>query len=445
MSTRRSFLKTATAAGLAPLLTSLWPQSARAEGRTALPKRLVVFFTPNGTNPETWFPIGGPGGETDFELRPLHESLESWKQRLIFTRGIDMKSLELGPGEPHQRGMGALLTGSHLQEGTFVGGDGTLAGWANGISVDQVVAEAIGGATAKKSVELGVRVLGSDVRHRLSYLGPAQPLPPQTNPHLAFESLFGELGNDPLLKKKNRDRRKSVLDAAQAQMALLRKRVSTADRLKLDEHHAMLRDMEKQLWAEVEIGGACALPKAPLPLEQPEAEEHMQEVALQQIDLLSMVLACDISRVVTLQFSAGTNNIRFPFLGSYADDHILSHSGPNDSTSIAEWAYRQSWYAQQFAYLLARLDAIPEKEGTLLDNTLVLWCSELAQGNTHSHKDMPFILAGGAGGQLKTGRYLQYESKPHNDLLIAILNLMGVPADTFGDPDYVTGILPGLV
>lgn len=434
-------------AALAPVALPLLG-SLPARGQTpTFPKRFLVFFTPNGTNPETWFPAPGQT-ETDFVLGPVHQPLLPFRDRLLLTRGIAMQSLEVGPGEPHQRGMGAVLSGTHLQEGTFVGGDGSLAGWGDGISVDQHIANHIGNQTAKKSVELGVRVLGSEVRHRINYAGPAQPLPPQTDPRLAFNALFGSFSGVPGSQEAaeaeaQRARRRRVLAAARQQFFALRPRLSSADRQKIDQHHTYVAEMEHRLEAYGVFGEGCAVPPQPPFLLSPEHENNMDEVSRLQIDLMVMALACDVTRVGTLQFSSGANNIRFPHLASYSDDHQLSHAGPSDTTSIDEWSTRQRWYAGELAYLLSRLDSIPEGEGTLLDNTLIFWCSELAQGNTHSHADMPFLLAGGGGG-FATGRYVQYANRSHNDLLVSLMNAFGVPGDTFGDPNYSTGPLPGL-
>ena len=441
---RRRFLTGLGAGATLPLLGSLGSRSAFAAEPPSIPKRLLIFYTPNGTNPQTWFPTAGES-PSDFALTPLHAALEPHKQDVIFLRGVDMLCTVKGPGEPHQRGMGAVLSGRHLQEGTMVGGDGTLAGWGDGITVDQAIANQIGNTTAKKTLEFGVRVLGSDVRHRMCYAGPAQPIPPQTNPHAAFGSLFAGLQVQPTQAAAIRARRKSVLDAAHAQFEWVRKRVSTADRIKLDQHRVMVRTLEKQLSADVELGGACAVPTEPPDYGDPQSEAVMAQVAKHQIDITVMALACDITRVATLQMSAGTNNIRFPFLNSYADDHVLSHAGPTDDTSIAEWAMRQAWYSSQFAYLLQSMKDIPEGAGNLLDNTVVLWCSELSQGNTHSHADMPFVLAGRAGGQLTPGRYLQFENRSHTDLLLSLMHLMDAPAETFGDPDFVTGPIQELL
>lgn len=448
MMNRRTFLRRALKTGLAmPLLGSLGPMGFRTASANpgGYPTRFLVFFTPNGTNPDSWFPTPGID-ETDFSLTPMHAPLEPFKSEIMYLRGVDMKSVAVGPGEPHQQGMGGILTGSHLQAGNFVGGDGSLAGWSNGTSVDQTIANAIGTETPRKSLELGLRVLGSAVRHRLSYKAPAQPLPPIVDPHAAWTTLFSELSLTPSEALAVQQRRQSILDAVHGQFVHVRPKLSTQDLAKLDTHREMVRDLEKSLSKTTELGANCAIPAEPANYPNPQGEQVMDEVMKQQIDLLVMTLACDITRVASLQCSSGANNIRFPFLSSYADDHSLSHAGPSDSTSQSEWAFRQQWYAAQFAYLLAKLQAVPEGDGTLLDHTLVLWCNELGQGNTHSHDDIPFVLAGRAGGAVSPGRYVQYAGKNHNDLLAACAQAMGLTdVELYGDPNFATGVLPGIL
>jgi hypothetical protein len=441
---RRAFMRAgigglAGATVAAPLLGSL---GARAQAES-FPTRLLVFFTPNGMNPDVWFPTPG-ASETDFTLGAVHQPLAAFRDRMLITSGINMESLQVGPGEPHQRGMGAVLTGTHLQEGNFVGGDGTLAGWGDGISLDQHVANHIGQSTPYKSLELGVRVLGSEVRHRINYAGPAQPLPPQVNPRQAWNTLFADIGTEPSEAAATKARRQRILAAAREQFLALRPRLSSSDLQKLDQHHTYVAEMETRLEATGELGEQCQQPAQPPFMLQPEHEDNMDEVVPLQIDMMVMALACDLTRVGTLQMSSGANNIRFPHLSSYTDDHQLSHAGPSDTTSQGEFAQRRAWYAEQFAYLLGQLDAIPEGDGTLLDHTLILWCNELAQGNTHSHANMPFLLAGGQSVGLQTGRYVQYAGARHNDLLIAMMNAMGVSGNTFGDANYCNGPLAGL-
>jgi hypothetical protein len=441
--TRRDLLKATAGVSLAaPLLGSLTPTTARAQTVT-YPTRLLVFFQPNGHNPGDWFPTPG-NSATEFTLNQTMAPLAPHRNDLIITSGIDMRSLELGPGEPHQRGMGAVLSGTHLQEGSFVGGDGTLAGWGNGISVDQHVANHIGGGTRLKSLELGIRATGAEVRTRINYAGPAQPIPPENTPRRAHSRIFGDFTVAPSEQAQITTRRRSVLDGARRQFALLRSKVGAADRAKLDVHEALVRDIETRLDATGVSPSACEIPPQPPFFWDATDEDRMDEVSRLQIDLMVMAMACDITRVGTLQYSTGANNIRFPHVDNYGDDHQLSHAADTDAASQAWWATRHRWYAEEFAYLLQQMKNIPEGDGTLLDNTLIFWCNELAQGNTHSHANMPFVLAGGAGGRVQTGRFLQYGGANHNDLLVSIMNACGVEGTTFGDPNYCTGPLAGI-
>ncbi|MCA9545027.1 MAG: DUF1552 domain-containing protein [Myxococcales bacterium] len=432
---RRRFLQ----AGAGSLLALPLLQAGRAFGQPATPpRRLLVWFTPNGVNPETWFPAPG-STERDFTLGQVLTPLRRHQQRLIVTQGIDMLSPAMGPGEPHQAGMGAVLTGTHLQPGDFVGGDGTLAGWADGVSVDQLIARQIGADTRVPSLELGVRVAGSEVRHRINYAGPANPLPPNEVPRAVYARLFSALDPaDPALAARLNSRR-SALDAVRRQFALVRGQVGAADRARLDAHASLVRDIERRLSAEA---AACVAPDQP-PLFNPGDEDHMAQATELMVDLAVAALACDQTRVITLQLSSGANNIRFPHLSSTQDDHQLSHAGPGDAMARAEWARRKVWYATQFARLLDLLEAIPEGDGTLLDHTQILWCSELAQGNSHSHANMPFLLAGGGAGWA-TGRYLRFEGRAHNDLLLSLARAFGVGVDAVGRRELVRGPLPGL-
>lgn len=438
--TRRGLLRGALGV---PFALPLLPSLSRAQEASAPPKRFIVFFHPNGTMPDEWFPTPGVDEES-FVLGRILAPLEPHRGDVIITSGIDLSSLQQGPGEPHQRGMGGLLTGRPLLEGEFVGGDGSLAGWGSGISVDQRIAEAIGQSTRLRSLLLGVRndhpTGAGEVRNRLSYLGPAQPLPPEGDPVAAFNLLFSDMGTDPGALLELRARRRSVLDAVLDQFSLVTPKLSADDRARLDSHAALVRDLEQRLTAEM---GDCAMPAPPSPLVVND-ENTMQDIARQHIDLMVLALSCDLTRVASLQFSNAQNHIRFPWLESYGDGHSLSHAGPSNSAAKEEWVARDNWYCQQLAYLLTKLKEIPEGDGTLLDNTCILWVNELSQGNTHSHSNMPFVLAGSAGGYFRTGRYVRFESASHNDLLLSLLRAFDIDDETFGDPAFCTGPLAAL-
>jgi hypothetical protein len=444
MISRRTFLRGLGGVGLAmPLLQVLPGRSARAA--EAFPRRLIVFFNPNGTLKERWSPSGT---ETDFALPEILGPLERHKRRLVITDGIDMPVSEEGPGGPHNRGMASLLTGEIIREGPFPDGDGRLAGWAGGISIDQFVARELGAQTRFTTLELGVRALDNEPRARISYLGPDQPVPPENDPHNVWQRLFAPMDADPEVMRKLLVQRRSVLDVVRGDFERLNRKLAPEDRHKLGQHFEAVRDLERRLGLSVpggaggSSGGVCQRPEIP-PQMEVGAESEFERVASLQMDLAVMSLACDLTRVVSIAFSTALNALRFTFMGMHDQDgHSLSHAGDASLELQDQWARMLTWYTDQFASLLDRLEAIPEGEGTLLDNCLVLWCNELSRGNTHSHDDMPFILAGGAGGALRTGRHLVYDREPHNNLLLAVAQLMGVEADTFGHPEFCTRPLP---
>jgi Protein of unknown function (DUF1552) len=165
-----------------------------------------------------------------------------------------------------------------------------------------------------------------------------------------------------------------------------------------------------------------------------------------QIDLLVLALACGQTRVASLQWSRSVSQVRFTWLGISDTHHGLSHMPDTDPDSQTKLTLINQWYASQFANLITKLKSYPEGDGTLFDRCLLFWCNELGKGNIHSRNDAPYVLAGSAGGALKTGRLLQYPGDvPHNNLLVSLLQIMGLPDTTFGKPEWCTGPLSGLV
>jgi hypothetical protein len=176
------------------------------------------------------------------------------------------------------------------------------------------------------------------------------------------------------------------------------------------------------------------------------ANDSFPHVGQMQMDLLVMALACDLTRVASLQWSRAASQVRFSWLDITAAHHDLSHRGDSDTAAIDMLTRINRWYAEQLAYLIGRMKQIPEGDGTLFDNTLILWCNELAKGNTHSRVDAPYVLAGRAGGSLATGRYLRFDGDvPHNNLLLSLVHAMGQDDGSFGKPEWCTGPLTGLL
>jgi hypothetical protein len=315
------------------------------------------------------------------------------------------------------------------------------------MSIDQKIAGAIGGSTKFKSLEFGVQVYAANIWSRMCYADANRPIPPETNPYTMFDRVFGDLGADPIGVQKKIALRRSVLDTVGDDYGRLTQRVGVEDRLKLDAHLTAIRDIEARLGAGGEVGGACERPTLGAPIDH-NANGNYPAVGKLQMDLLVMALACDQTRVASLQWSSAVSNTVFSWLAEPIAEghHDLSHYGDSDTAALDKLTRINRWYAEQLAYLVSKLKEIPEGEsGSLLDNTVVLWGNELARGNSHAQQNVPFVLAGSCGGALRTGRYLKYDGTvPHNNLLVSVMNAMGVPDQTFGNPAYCTGPLPRL-
>lgn len=436
---RRTVLRGLGGAAIAlPWLEAFTPREA-AGARLSPPKRFVVMFSANGSLPSLWSPTGG---ETDFSLSPILSPLESHRDDLVIIKGVDQQGLG---GDDHQVGIGGMLTGAPLNFGPFAGVGAPPAGWAGGPSVDQRIAAVLGNDTKLRSLELGVQVGSADNWGRMIYRASNQPLPPEDQPAAVYERVFADLHTEPGALARARARRASILDTVSGEYGRLQARLGSADRARLDAHLTSIRELEKRLTGPALAEHADCTDPSLRPL-MAGANDAFPDVGAQQVDLLVMALACDITRVASLQWSRSVSQTRFTWLGIDEGHHDLSHLGDDDAVAVDKLLRINRWYAGQFASLIAKLEAIPEGEGSMLDNTLLFWCNELAKGNVHSHADAPYVLAGRAGGTVRTGRFLDFGSGvgvPHNNLLVSLLNAMGLPDSTFGKVEWCQGPLPG--
>jgi hypothetical protein len=421
---RRRFLRGAAGAAVAlPLLEAMDDAWA---GGTGFPRRFVVFFTANGTVPSMWTP--GP----DFTLSPILQPLAPHRDDIIVMSGIDMLSSG-GDRKGHNRGVGCLLTGVEP-----LGGNDGDSGYANGISVDQRMAQEIGGGTPFASLELGVRVRATIPRGRMIYTGPNQPVPPEDSPFAVFDRLFGSFGDNAAEREALAARRKSVLDAVMEDLHRLDGQLGQNDRIKLEAHLDAVRGVEHRLDALAGISAACEPPTMP-PYFNPSAEERFPEVGELQTELLVMALACGLTDIASIMWSTALSGLVPTWLGLTLDHHSYSHA--TDAASMDALVSIGTWYAERFAALLARMKEIPEGGGTLLDNTVVFWGSELGKGQPHYCTQIPIVLAGSCGGYFATGQHVSYTSMSHNNLLLNFLEAMGVSDQAFGDPAYCDGPL----
>lgn len=419
-----------------PFLEALAPRIARGQPVTPN-KRFIGLYSPNGVYTPSWFPTGD---ETNFTLSPIHQALAPFKSKVMFTSGLDLGVAVSGPGEQHQRGVGALFTGAKLDTGTFVGNDGSRAGYALGPSIDQTLVPIIGNGTRIPSLQLGVHSLLPNVAGVVSYKGANQPLLPQNDPRLTFRTLFMDTGMPPTEMEKLRLRRRSVLDNVQAQIAALKKNVSKSDQARLDQHLTLVRDLEQRLTTLPP--GTCSQPTDPGMVDY-QREAEIPNVTRMQMDLLTLAIRCDLTRVATVMFSDAMNHITMPHLNINTDIHNLTHYSDGDPQR-QQVATRDTWQTGVLLSLMTELQSIQDPDGSsALDNTLVFWGSDVSRGNVHAHDDMPFILAGGGAG-FRMGRFVKWSRVNHNNLLVSIVNGMGGNVTTYGEASFCSGALTNM-
>lgn len=423
--TRRGFLRGLLATSMATALPFVSGDSARG-APTDRAKRLVVFFTPNGTVHKHRRPTGGM---LDFDFAPgsILEPLRARRSDLVVIDGLDFKGTS-----NHEGGMAAMLTG---------GGGATSE--TRGMSVDQWVASKLAADTRFASLEFGVQTSawGAGVRTRMSYTGASSFASPIDDPGESLRRVFGNTTQTPTELDAVALGRRSILDNARTELMALRGVVPTNERAKLDVHLDAIRSMERSLGAGGS-GAACSAPT--LGAFDPYANASFPAVGRAQMDVLVAALACDATRVASIQWAHTVAPHVFSWTGTSEAHHALSHMDDGNAAGIEAFVKAERWFTEQFLYLIDRLRAMPEGSGTMLDNTLVVWAKEMGDSRLHVCTDVPFVLAGGAGGYLAKGRYINAAGASHQKLLVSICEAMGVTNRTFGDASISTGGLGGL-
>jgi hypothetical protein len=427
---RRTFLR--GAGGIALALPLLEAMEARADTPQ---KRFIALFTPNGTLRDDWLP---QGTEDQFTLSTILAPLAPYQSDVVVISDLDNAAANdpSAAGFPHPRGLAGFLTGT---ETVLVGGYPT----GGGMSIDQRLVQVMGQDTRFPSVNLGVLARGADVWSNMCYSGVGLPVPPQSDPSLAANALFTGLDADPSVAALLRARRKSVLDTVLGDLQGLQSRVSSDDRHRLDAHATAIRDIEMRVTRVTNQSLQCKPTVVPDGINAKDPVNY-EELATLQTDILVMALQCDLTRVATLQFNEAASHLTFSWLNQAVEQHSMSHAYLAYPEMRAPLIATYVWYAQRVAYLLGKLQAAPDGTGTLLDNSLLLWGNELGRPDIHSLQSIPFVLAGGAGGALRGGRFLQYNHDAHNALLVSCLQMMGAPDQSFGNPAFGSGPLPRL-
>ncbi len=437
---RRTFLRGASAALALPTLEAMLNGNGTAYAQGApLPKRFVVWFWGNGNEPGAWTPaVTGAGWSptaSQAALLPL-------KADVTLVSGMKLPVRKVN--NPHVEGVVGLLAGGNpLLHPSYTGVEGD---WnfmtVPGPSADQVVASAIGSTTAFRSLELGVTPVhgstgpGQAISH-ISHSAPYTPNPGNLDPAAVFQRLFGNgLPNPQAPDAPLKRVRASILDAVKADAADLRRRLGVNDQRRLDAHLDGVRALEQRINAmPAPPPTACRLPSTPMP--GPGVAERAQVMG----ELAVMALACDLTRVVTLQLSSPASHNRFDAYqtelscgGEPKSFHEYEHCAGYDAPVRAVLKY----FVDQYAAFVSQVKAVPEGAGTLLDNACVLGCSELSGGWDHQHVNMPLVVAGRAGGALSPGRHVAALDENPARLLLALMQAVGAPVTSWGRDQFET-------
>ncbi|SDA21162.1 DUF1552 domain-containing protein [Sphingomonas sp. NFR15] len=426
---RRTMLRGAGTMLALPLLEAMMP-SARAADLASRPKRLQVFYSPNGMMMDAFRPATqGKGFALPSTLEPLapHRAQISVFSGLGHPQAAAMGDIAAG----HGRSCPAFLTGTHVKqtEGTDI---------RCAVSIDQVYAQHLGDATMLSSLELGIdpaSLLGScDIGYScaytngISWMNPSVPLPVSANPRDVFERLFGD-GDalDAQSRLAQARRQTSILDFVRDDTQRLSGRLGSEDRRKLDEYLAATRDIEKRIQRAAASGATSQATDMERPAGIPDSfDEHVRMM----IDLQVLAMQADITRVGSFMIGRELSNRTYPEIGVPDSHHMLSHHG-NSPEKMAKLAKINRHHMEYFAYYLDRMKAVKDGEGTLLDRTMVIRGSAFGDSNQHDHMDLPVIVA---GGLVPGDRSIAVpKGTTMSNLLLAALNVLDVPTKSFGD------------
>jgi hypothetical protein len=443
---RRHFLRGLGACITLPFFESLGPTRLMAQTgaenlattATGAPLRTAFFCFPNGAIPSAWWPSAEA---QDFQLSRTLEPLGAVCSQVQLLGGLDHKAAYPGPdgAGDHARGNGVFLTGVRLKK--------SATELHAGISIDQVIAQEAGHLTRFASLELSSDAArGSGAcdsgyacayQYNLSWSSPTTPVAPESNPRLVFERLFGAGAPEERaanLKRRQQEQR-SVLDFVLEEARGMNRRLTGRDKEKLDQYLTGIREIEMNIEKAERFGAPRDL-GVETPTGIPQGRSQYVQVML---DMLLLAFQTDSTRVATLLMGHDGDNRSLPEVGVSEGHHDLSHHF-NDEEKIQKLTQIDRWYVQQLALFLQKLEQTPDVDGhSLLHNSMIVYGSGNADGNRHTHSNLPVILAGGGGGVLTPGRYVQHGSKPMSNLLLRIATEMGVrDKSQFGDS---TGVL----
>jgi hypothetical protein len=439
---RRTFLRGIGTTLALPLLDAMVPATAATRLTAAKrPTRMGFVYVPNGIIQKNWLP---KAEGTAFEFTPTMKALEPFRDKLVVMSNlaqINGRALGDGPGD-HARAGATWLTGVHPKktEGADIHA---------GISADQIAARQFGNETQLASLEIGLEepqlAGGCDSGYSCAYTNtvswrtPTSPNPMEINPRNVFERMFGDGDStDPAARLKRMQQDRSILDFVRADVARLEPSLGHRDKSKLDEYLESIRDIERRIQKAEQQNASMKMPLMEKPRAIPEDfAEHCKLMS----DLMVVAFQTDMTRVVTFMMAREGSNRSYRVIEVPDGHHSVTHH-QNDPEKIGKTEKINQYHVQNFAYLIDRLSKTPDGDGSLLDHSMILYGSSISDGNAHTHHDLPLVLVGGGNGQVKGGRHVRYKPEtPMNNLLVAMLDKSGVPAETLGDSTGELGYL----
>ena len=428
---RRTVLRGVGATIALPLLDSMVPALTALSKTAAAPvRRLGVFYVPNGMAMGYWLP------KTEgvlAELPPTLASLAPFRDQVLVLSGLADEAANLTlTGGDHARSSGTFLTCEPYEAIS----DSNLRA---AVTMDQVVARQLGKETQLASLELAlesVAVLGAcdgtscAMTNSIAWRTPTTPLPCENDPRAVFERLFGLSGStDAASRRTSIERDRSILDSVTEDVGNLDRILESGDRVKLNEYLESVRDVERRVQkAEEQL--SRELPVIDQPMGIP---SDYGEHAKVMMDLLALAYQTDLTRVSTFMLAREVSGRAYPEIGVSDSHHPLSHH-QNLPAKLEGLHKVNAYHMEQFAHLVKRLSTTPEGDGTLLDHSLLVYGTGISDSNTHFHDDLPIAVVGGTGAGLRSGRHIRYpQGTPLANLWVTVLDMMGVPVETFGD------------
>lgn len=432
---RKTFLRGVGTVMALPLLEAMAPGAALASGGPGKKRitRMAFMFVPNGVHMPAWRPATEGAFELPASLKPLAKVKDSLSVLTGLTQHWGFANGD-GAGD-HARSTAVWLTGVHIKK--TAGADIKA-----GVSVDQLAAQKVGHLTKFASLEIGCEP-GAQAGNcdsgyscayssSISWRGEATPVAKEVDPRLVFERLFsnGDPSETAESRKKRDLYRKSILDFVMDDAKSLKTQLGTRDQQKLEEYFVGVREIEQRLARAEQFNRDERIYKGDRPAGVPQDRgEHVRLLG----DMMVLAFQADLTRICTFMIANDGSNVPYKQIGVAEGHHDLSHHG-RDPLKQEKLQKINTFHIQQLAYVLEKMQSIKEDEGTLLDNTMLVYGAGISDGDRHNHDDLPILLAGRGGGTIKSGRHVVYPNQtPMTNLFLSMLDRMGVPTETLGD------------